>query len=49
MTPLLTKNDDRGITHIHLRRFLTEGLLWDSMTLTPYLPQCSLCLSAPKI
>ena len=26
MTPLLTKNDDDGITHIHLRRFLREGL-----------------------
>ncbi len=26
MTPLLTKNDDGGITHIHLHRFLTEGL-----------------------
>ena len=26
MTPLLTKNDDDGITHIHLRKFLTEGL-----------------------
>jgi len=25
MTPLLTKNDDGGITHIHLRKFLTEG------------------------
>ena len=26
MTPLLTKNDDEGITHIHLRKFLREGL-----------------------
>ena len=26
MTPLLTKNDDDGITHLHLRKFLTEGL-----------------------
>lgn len=26
MTPLLTKNDDDGITHIHLRQFLREGL-----------------------
>lgn len=26
MTPLLTKNDDGGITHIHLRKFLKEGL-----------------------
>lgn len=26
MTPLLTKNDDYGITHIHLRKFLREGL-----------------------
>lgn len=26
MTPLLTKNDDDGITHIHLRKFLCEGL-----------------------
>ena len=26
MTPLLTKNDDGGITHIHLRKFLREGL-----------------------
>lgn len=25
MTPLLTKNDDDGITHIHLRKFLREG------------------------
>ncbi len=24
MTPLLTKNDDDGITHLHLRKFLTE-------------------------
>ena len=26
MTPLLTKNDDDGITQIHLRKFLREGL-----------------------
>ena len=26
MTPLLSKSDDNGITHLHLRRFLTEGL-----------------------
>lgn len=26
MTPLLTKNDDDGITHNHLRKFLREGL-----------------------
>lgn len=26
MTPLLSRNDDNGITHLHLRRFLTEGL-----------------------
>lgn len=26
MTPLLTKNDDDGITHIHLRKFLREVL-----------------------
>lgn len=26
MTPLVTKADDNGITHIHLRRFLTQGL-----------------------
>ena len=26
MTPLLTRNDDGGITHIHLRKFLREGL-----------------------
>lgn len=26
MTPFLTKNDDDGITHIHLRKFLREGL-----------------------
>ncbi|WP_281644663.1 ATP-binding protein [Bacteroides zoogleoformans] len=26
MTPLVTKADDNGITHFHLRRFLTEGL-----------------------
>ena len=26
MTPLLTKNDNDGITHLHLRKFLTEGI-----------------------
>ncbi len=26
MTPLLTRNDEQGITHLHLRRFLTNGL-----------------------
>ena len=26
MTPLVTRSDDNGITHLHLRRFLTEGL-----------------------
>ncbi len=26
MTPLLTRNDDNGITHLHLRTFLNEGL-----------------------
>lgn len=26
LTPLLAKNDDDGITHIHLRKFLREGL-----------------------
>ena len=26
MTPLVTKTDDKGITHLSLRRFLTEGL-----------------------
>lgn len=26
MTPLVTKTDDNGITHLHLRRFLTEDL-----------------------
>ena len=26
MTPILAKNDDDGITHIHLRKFLREGL-----------------------
>ena len=24
MTPLVTRSDDNGITHLHLRRFLTE-------------------------
>lgn len=27
MTPLLTRNDDNGITHLHLRKFLKEGLV----------------------
>ena len=26
MTPLVSKSDDNGITHLHLRRFLVEGL-----------------------
>ena len=26
LTPLIAKADDNGITHLHLRRFLTEGL-----------------------
>ena len=26
MTPLLTKNDDDGIMHLHLRKFLNEGI-----------------------
>ena len=26
MTPLGTKSDDNGITHLHLRKFLTEGI-----------------------
>ena len=26
MTPLVTRSDDSGITHLHLRRFLIEGL-----------------------
>ena len=26
MTPLLTRNDDNGIKHLHLRKFLKEGL-----------------------
>lgn len=26
MTPLVTRSDDNGITHLHLRRFLTTGL-----------------------
>lgn len=25
MTPLVSRNDDNGIVHLHLRRFLTEG------------------------
>ena len=27
MTPLVSRADDNGITHLHLRKFLTEGLL----------------------
>ena len=27
MTPLLTRNDENGIIHLHLRKFLTEGLV----------------------
>ena len=26
LTPLVSKSDDNGVTHLHLRRFLTEGL-----------------------
>lgn len=26
MTPLLTRNDDNGITHLHLRKFLKKGV-----------------------
>ena len=26
MTPLVTRNDDNGITHLHLRKFLMERL-----------------------
>ena len=26
MTPLVSKSDDNGITHLHLRKFLREGL-----------------------
>lgn len=26
MTPLVTKSDDSGITHLHLRKFLIEGI-----------------------
>lgn len=26
MTPLVIKSDDNGITHLHLRKFLTEGI-----------------------
>ena len=26
MTPLVSRQDSDGITHLHLRRFLTEGL-----------------------
>jgi hypothetical protein len=26
MTTLLSKADDNGVTHIHLRKFLKEGL-----------------------
>lgn len=27
MTPLVTRNDNNGITHLHLRRFLTSKVL----------------------
>lgn len=27
ITPLVTKSDDNGIVHLHLRKFLTEGLV----------------------
>lgn len=27
MTPLVTKSDNDGVTHIHLRKFLNEGLI----------------------
>jgi hypothetical protein len=27
MTPLVSRNDEQGITHLSLRRFLTEGIL----------------------
>lgn len=27
LTPLVTRNDDNGITHLNLRRFLMEGLV----------------------
>ena len=26
MTPLVTRSDDNGITHLHLRKFLMDGL-----------------------
>lgn len=26
MTPLITKADDKGVTHLHLRKFLTKGI-----------------------
>lgn len=26
LTPFVTRNDYEGITHLHLRKFLTEGL-----------------------
>ena len=26
MSPLVNRSDDNGITHLHLRRFLTQGL-----------------------
>lgn len=26
MTPLVTRSDDNGITHLHLRKFLTDGI-----------------------
>ncbi len=32
MTPLVTRADDNGITHLHLRKFLTEGLEGNSST-----------------
>lgn len=27
MTPLVTRSDDKGVTHLHLRKFLVEGLM----------------------
>ena len=26
MTPLVSKTDDNGVTHLHLRKFLTESI-----------------------
>ena len=26
MTPLVTQTDEHGITHLHLRKFLTDGI-----------------------